>query len=404
MKSKEDSTNSTDIETLKGLFKAKFRSLLKTTSYNIWLDGESKENEELYLKTNGINRLDNFSSEEEVQDMMKTLEQIFILGNVKKMTYKEKVTFWDDLDLNFFIGFGLSDGEGEVEYSVIPESYEEKVFFVSFYWNKFKKQLPIPKPNIYSEEYWTENLVLLEALYFDNELYESVILKRIKKFKIQSISYYDYIDLETQNLQEKYNKWLKKYKRGDFEIGYNIAIEGREDYLFRLYDDQYTPFRILGYVFAKKMNFLRELKENKVSINKEEPSKHELQNDFNLFNEWDEKRNSQNEKVSYNKTIKILQTNYHENDQPFVKNINGRLEWIKYPSKGWASYLKGFYYTCFEHGWLKREYSGDKLVLLTQNSFNISIARTNFTNDNLVNPPTNHKYLEPFKKIPFKNN
>lgn len=360
-------------------YEEKFPGIYKFVNKD-WLEAECESQVILY-----INVFDALSDEQTSilldEQINELLEKLFIKADIRNMKFKERIDFWDNLNLNPFSIYSFATFKTKL----IPRSYEEKVMFVSYFWNKAKQPNPTPQHSDYSVDFWEEKVVLNTSLQYDFELYQSRFLKKINGQKSLSFQYSLIIENELKRIEYEKDKYTSSHLiKDEVQVGYWIALNNLDDYLFRLYCDETTPNRIYGYVYCKKLIFLNELKEGNYKPTKVEKEP------LHLINVW-----LNEDKKSYDDCIDFLKKVYPIIDSAFiVKDPDGRIRWCKKPSKGWVQYLRGFLYMCIQNKYIgKGKYSGGDFLKIVRNTFKVTPHKDSFIN---MDTPPDEEYIKPF--------
>lgn len=111
---------------------------------------------------------------------------------------------------------------------------------------------------------------------------------------------------------------------------------------------------------------------------------------------------SSGSKKHYLEVLDALKKEYNEIGGPFIKEINGSLNWNKTPQKGWAQYLAAFVQTCQKNGWIQDVHSAPMYRSVLCRTFNISSLDPKPFRSLSVNV-FNDEYTAPFKKLIPKN-
>ncbi len=175
-----------------------------------------------------------------------------IKANLVKMSYEEKLIFWNDFELDLSAVVVYRYGLEEIETNVRPGSQEEKFLYVKYFWNRLKKH-----------EY--------SKLKFDHELYIKVIETKLSKIKILTERNL-FIELKLEELEKENDSPLPSVFFNDkITEGKKIAIDSlandtNENYLIDLFDFDYIKSRIYGFVYQKKSIWLNAVKKGEIKI------------------------------------------------------------------------------------------------------------------------------------------
>lgn len=115
-----------------------------------------------------------------------------------------------------------------------------------------------------------------------------------------------------------------------------------------------------------------------------------------LLDIW--KSDSEGKKDSYERAISFLKEHNDTIDSPFVTEQEGKLTWLKTPSKGFAHYIAAFALICINKKWIPTDLSAPDLHKIFMKTFNIKFDDTPFKSLKGIRPDLK-KYLKPFRAL-----